>query len=314
MKNFVKLDVINRIPRLTAQAYKGQSGKVAIVGGSLEYTGAPYYSAISALRTGSDLCHIICSPDSSSIIKSYAPELVVYPYLDHKSNYSSEILNILNRVNCIVIGPGLGRHPKTLSLVSNIIQETKNLNLPLIIDADGLFLIQNNPSLIRNYSKTILTPNINEFKKLLQVTGLEFTDKDSDVMSLSSKLGVTILKKGHQDIIASNGIGKLAFLTIESNLNLNFEFQSCLKRCGGQGDLLTGILSTFVGWFLKSIEESDDKNIFESLALSCHAAGMVLKVAAGRAFEVRGRSLVASDIIPFIGPSFESLFDPKSRH
>lgn len=30
--------------------HKGQAGRIGIIGGSLEYTGAPYYAGISALR------------------------------------------------------------------------------------------------------------------------------------------------------------------------------------------------------------------------------------------------------------------------
>ncbi len=38
------------VPRLSSELYKGQCGKVGIVGGSFEYTGAPFYSAISSLK------------------------------------------------------------------------------------------------------------------------------------------------------------------------------------------------------------------------------------------------------------------------
>lgn len=31
---------------------KGEAGKVAVIGGSIEYTGAPYFAAISALKVG----------------------------------------------------------------------------------------------------------------------------------------------------------------------------------------------------------------------------------------------------------------------
>jgi len=39
------------IPKLTPNLRKGQCGRVGVVGGSLEYVGAPYYAAISALYT-----------------------------------------------------------------------------------------------------------------------------------------------------------------------------------------------------------------------------------------------------------------------
>lgn len=38
------------IPPLDGGSHKGQAGRIGIVGGSLEYTGAPYFAGISALK------------------------------------------------------------------------------------------------------------------------------------------------------------------------------------------------------------------------------------------------------------------------
>lgn len=87
--------------------HKGEAGRIGIVGGSLEYTGAAYYAGISALKVGcgkphslscriwnwyahlikkisilSDLVHIICPQHAALPIKSYSPELIVHPLLD----------------------------------------------------------------------------------------------------------------------------------------------------------------------------------------------------------------------------------------
>lgn len=40
--------VNERIPKLETTLHKGQCGRVAVVGGSEEYTGAPYFAAITA--------------------------------------------------------------------------------------------------------------------------------------------------------------------------------------------------------------------------------------------------------------------------
>ncbi len=46
------LDLIKKfIPPLNSTSHKGQSGKIGIIGGSFEYTGAPYYASISALKS-----------------------------------------------------------------------------------------------------------------------------------------------------------------------------------------------------------------------------------------------------------------------
>ena len=46
------------LPTLDLTRYKGNNGKVGVLGGSIEYTGAPYYAGMAALRAGSDLAHI----------------------------------------------------------------------------------------------------------------------------------------------------------------------------------------------------------------------------------------------------------------
>ena len=66
------------VPALTAERYKGQAGKIAVVGGCADYTGAPYYAAISALKLGADLSHVFCSDAAATAIKSYSPELIVH--------------------------------------------------------------------------------------------------------------------------------------------------------------------------------------------------------------------------------------------
>lgn len=45
------------IPPLDLSNHKGQAGRIGVIGGSLEYTGAPYFAGISALRVSvSTIC------------------------------------------------------------------------------------------------------------------------------------------------------------------------------------------------------------------------------------------------------------------
>src|SRR5690242_13948873 len=82
-----KILIKNIIPILDSKRTKGDNGTIGVVGGSFEYTGAPYYSAISALKTGSDLSHVFCHVDAAVPIKSYTPELIVHPgFDDNKDN------------------------------------------------------------------------------------------------------------------------------------------------------------------------------------------------------------------------------------
>ena len=69
------------MPKLSADLYKGQSGRVGIIGGSREYTGAPFFSAMSSLRTGADISYVLTTNDAALPIKSFSPDMIVLPIL-----------------------------------------------------------------------------------------------------------------------------------------------------------------------------------------------------------------------------------------
>lgn len=45
------------IPPMLEKFHKGQLGRVAVIGGSEDYTGAPYFSAMASARLG---CDMVC--------------------------------------------------------------------------------------------------------------------------------------------------------------------------------------------------------------------------------------------------------------
>lgn len=271
------------IPDLNGNRHKGQAGRIGIVGGSLEYTGAPYFAAISSLKVGADLVHIFCSKSAAPVIKSYSPELIVHPLLDAE-NSIGQIEPWLERLHVLVIGPGLGRDDKILKTVSELIKVCRKLNKPLIIDADGLFLISKEIDLIKNYNRVILTPNAMEFSLLFGVKSEINFDKIGT--------GVTILRKGFNDIIYETR---------------NFEQIQCPtggsgRRCGGQGDLLSGSLATFFYWAMES-------NIENPSIVASYAASFLIKECNRLAFVDRGRSMVCTDMIQYIHQVFNTHFE-----
>uniref|UniRef100_A0A480HAP1 ATP-dependent (S)-NAD(P)H-hydrate dehydratase n=1 Tax=Sus scrofa TaxID=9823 RepID=A0A480HAP1_PIG len=107
MENTLQL-VRNIIPPLTTKKHKGQDGRIGVVGGCREYTGAPYFAAISALKVGADLSHVFCTQEAAPVIKSYSPELIVHPVLD-SPDAARAVGEWLPRLHALVVGPGLGR-------------------------------------------------------------------------------------------------------------------------------------------------------------------------------------------------------------
>jgi len=98
------------LPNYSKMHYKGQNGKVAVIGGSKTYTGAPYFAAMAALRTGSDLAFVYCHEDAAIPIKSYSPEIIVTSLLA-RAEKEQQVRPALEMAKSVVIGPGLGRTP-----------------------------------------------------------------------------------------------------------------------------------------------------------------------------------------------------------
>ncbi|EDN06102.1 predicted protein [Histoplasma mississippiense (nom. inval.)] len=215
------------IPPMLERFHKGQLGRVAVIGGSAEC--APHISLQWHLQ---GLSHVICEPSSATVIKSYSPNLMVHPILQSSNTLSSisnsplphpharalaePVLSFLSRLHVLVIGPGLGRDPVTQEIVIEIIKEARSREIPIILDADALLLVQEHPDLIRGYAECILTPNVVEFARLAKALRADVSSMpDSDAgkseacKRLSNALGgVTIIQKGRHDTI-SNGMANI---------------------------------------------------------------------------------------------------------
>ncbi|KAM9039528.1 ATP-dependent (S)-NAD(P)H-hydrate dehydratase isoform X3 [Sarcophilus harrisii] len=297
MENIFQL-VRNVIPPLTTKKHKGQDGRIGIVGGCQDYTGAPYFAGIAALKVGADLSHVFCTKDAAPVIKSYSPELIVHPVLD-SPDAVNEVEKWLPRLHAIVLGPGLGRDDALLENAKGIIEKTKDRGIPLIIDADGIWLISLQPSLIQDYQKAILTPNCMEFKRLYEVmfnTSVDSSDLHGCVLKLSQALGnLTIVLKGEKDVISDGE--KVIVCSHEGSR----------RRCGGQGDLLSGSLGVLAHWaFLAGPEKTNGQNPF---LVAAFGACSLTRQCNNQAFQKYGRSMTTTDMIAEVGIAFGKLFE-----
>ena len=117
---------------LGLMAHKGQNGKVGVLGGSIEYTGAPYYAAVSSLRSGGDLAHIFCPVQEAIVpIKSYSPEIIVH--------HANTLENWMHALHSLVFGPGFGRNSECLTYMELVFGKMKDTQMKLIGDADFLY-------------------------------------------------------------------------------------------------------------------------------------------------------------------------------
>ena len=334
-ENFFKMikisDLVEKvIPKPSIYKIKTQNGVVGVFGGSFEYTGAPFYSAVSALKSGVDLSHIFCHADAATPIKSYSPELIVHPGFDNNIDNSSllnKTIRWFKSMDILLYGPGLGREEPTPYVFNLFLSESiKIKNMMHVLDADSLWHFMNSD--YKNFLSEdcffIFTPNKTEFGRLYKmyfnkdyasddstidnwlsnmnirddIKVIQFEDLDnleynnSDVFQLFkaeielAKLlkNKIIIKKGRNDTVTD---GKMLFVIFN---------EGSLKRTGGLGDILGGLISAYCAMIKKEFGQSKEiKSIHLMEAISL--ASYVCRLASKNAYSIHGFSLTAPDVI-----------------
>ena len=154
----------------------------------------------------------------------------------------------------LVIGPGLGRESDTVTLVQEIVKQS---HLPMVIDADGLWAVGSNLRLLEDKEHVILTPNAPEFVRLLDMAKSQGIIDQSACSGedLAVALKCTIVIKGNNDKIYK-GVSEQLFVT---NNELGMP-----RRCGGQGDIVSGLSAIFLHWALMA--KIENPTVVASLA------------------------------------------------
>jgi NAD(P)H-hydrate epimerase len=291
-ENFIgpgELKTYYPIPKKTS--HKGDNGRLLVISGG-PYYGAPALSSFAAQRTGVDLVIVATPKKIAKAITSYIPLLTkplklakqlakISPTLIVKElsneNYLinkdvSIIEKQIKKADALLIGPGLGTEKQTQQTIQKIINEFADHNKPIIIDADAIRAVGQNPAIIKN-TKSVVTPHAQEFKHL---TDIELTEnlknRRENVEKWAKKLGITIVLKGPIDIV-SNG----------SQTKLN-DIHNEAMTVGGTGDVLAGIIGALLA---KKVTPFNAARI-----------GVFLNGTAGNlAFEKHSYGLIATDII-----------------
>lgn len=266
----------------SSKFHKGQAGKIGVVGGCEEYTGAPYFAAMSALRMGADLAHVFCAEGAGHVIKSYSPELIVHPYMreggsgsngDTHTAYDAELVTEamekiepwLDRMSALVVGPGLGRDPTMCETAKRIIAAACEKDIPLVIDADGIRLVMEDASLVSKNGRVVLTPNKAELDRFRDWGGELYVDSmriEPDIAPDIAHIlnGPVVVAKGEADVVVTHAIGDVEDMPENAHLEGLHEYSRSYvcdelgspRRCGGQGDVLAGTIATFLAWSIRS--------------------------------------------------------------
>jgi NAD(P)H-hydrate epimerase len=261
-------------PRALPESHKGQNGSLLIVAGG-PFTGAPALVAMGALGMGADLVHIATPALAAEIVASYSPNFIVHPLVGHRLlNEDLEvILELAAKADAVAIGPGLGDAVGTLATVRAVI---KSVDKPIVFDADAIRAVGQEPTILAR-KRAVATPHSREFTAL---TGKTLPDsleeKARMVQEAARALGITILLKGHVDIVSDGTRTKLNYT---GNPGMTV---------GGTGDVLCGAVG---GLLCKGLAP------FDAARLGAFSNGH----AGDLAFKVKSYGLTATDVADNLG-------------
>ena len=254
--------------------HKGDFGYLLVIAGSKKYTGSPIFNAVSALRAGADLVCCLGPQRAMDVAANFLPDIITFPLPGDtlRKKHLDFILRISKKFDALVIGSGLGRSLDTFSAIREIIKE---IDLPMVVDADGIRALTEKKEMIKG-KKIVLTPHSKEFEILTgEKLSSEIESRAKIVKKWAKNLGVVILVKGHFDVISD---GK----KVEINKTGSFYMTK-----GGFGDTLTGILGALLA---RKID------LFEA----AKAAAFINGKAGEMASKIYQEGVLASDIFKFI--------------
>lgn len=247
---------------------KGDFGRVLIIGGSLRYTGAPCLAGLAALRAGADVVTLMGHERAMNATAAHSPDLITIPLKGELEEYMvRDILEEAQHADAVLIGSGLPS--SSFTAIRELVDQ---IECPMVLDAAAIHAMGSD--LLEYEDKVlVLTPHAGEFKSFSNEK-LSHTpaEREAQVRYWAEKLGVTILAKGHVDII-SNG------LRTEKNLTGN-----PYMTVAGTGDILAGVTASLLAQKMDPVD-------------AALTAAQKVGQAGDKIAEDKGTALIASDLL-----------------
>ena len=277
---------LSRLPLRKNYSNKGTFGKVLIIAGSRNMSGACYLSAKAACRSGAGLVKVLSVEDNRSIIQSLLPEAILSTYDPNNLKNKLEVDRIIQELKwatSIVIGPGIGISAASDHLLDIVLNHA---DVPIVIDADALTLLAGKTQYILKDNEkecyrdidlprnVIVTPHLKEMSRML----------DCDVSNVQENLLTVAMNavKGKQYVLALKDARTIVSDGVRCYINLSGNNG---MATAGAGDVLTGIIAAMLAQGMEH---------FEATALSVYVHGL----AGDEAIKSKSvYSLIASDII-----------------
>ena len=233
--------VLSLLPERDPWGHKGTFGKILLLCGSRGYTGAAYFAAMGAQRSGAGLTFLGVPESIYEIEAVKLNEPVIFPLPEENGKLSiyavSEIEKRLPEMDAVLVGCGLGQSGGTLAVVKSVLEQAR---CPVVVDADGINVLKAHKDILRGRAyPTILTPHEGEFKRFGGTIG---EDRMESAGYFSREWNSIVLLKGHRTCITD---GETGYLNETGNPGM---------AVGGSGDVLAGILVSLLGQGLPPLE------------------------------------------------------------
>lgn len=222
------------LPVRKVDSHKGDFGKILLLCGSRGYTGAAALAAMGALRTGAGLVYLGVPESVYAIEAIKLTEPVVFPLPDADGMLAKEaaekILECLDKMDAVLIGPGLGQSEGTFQTVKTVLEHFSG---PVVIDADGINVLSGHIDILRGRTgSTILTPHLGEFAR---IGGRIDLNRTAAAAEFAQKSNCIVVLKGHHTVITD---GSQCYINPTGNPGM---------AVGGCGDVLAGIIISLLG-------------------------------------------------------------------
>lgn len=272
--------VTDGVPRRGRDSTKFAAGSVLVCGGSTGLTGAPCLASEAAMRAGAGYVTACVPASLNPIFESRLLEVMTVPVADRHGAIAaaaaSEMLERTGRVQSLVLGPGLGRDPETVTFARGL---ASGASVPLLLDADGLNAhVGQLGTLAERSAPTVITPHAGELGRLLGIASAEVeTHRLAMVRRAARESGAIVVLKGDDTLVAEP----------DGRVGISRGGAPALATAG-TGDVLSGVIGAYLA------------KRMDPFHAAC--AGVFIHAAAGRlaAHEIGREGVVASDVIALL--------------
>ena len=213
-------------------SYKGDYGRLLLIGGTYPYGGAIIMAALAAVHSGAGLVTVATDRENVPALHSQLPEAMAFAVTDQEL-----LAEQIAKAGVILLGPGLNANELGAHLVKLVFDRVQPHQV-LILDG-GAISIYTRLGLSLPPAQLVFTPHQKEWEAM---SGLAIGDQGEEAtrQSLSQLPPASILvQKGPQTKIWKQG------QTDYYQLSVGGPYQAT----GGMGDTLAGMIAGFVGQF-----------------------------------------------------------------